>query len=151
MTKNDIIIPAVFGLTLVVIYLGFLILVPRPSLTIKINGIPVAALTSKDIISSKPVTVKSGVITPAETGNIPDSMLVHLPSGEGRMVRFPEKGNKAIDIRGRLTVTTTTLEYGIYRQTNSTEMYAYSNEEVRLIENGTMTSEKVNQRIQEGN
>lgn len=151
MTKSDIIIPAVFGLILLAIYLGFVILVPRPTLTIKIDGVSVSSLTAKDIKPTQAVKVTNGIIEPASTGNIPNAIRISLPNGDNIYTHFPAKGNKVIDVRGRLTVTTTTLDYGIYQQTNSTEMYAYTDEEVTLIENGTEIPEEVNQRIRDGN
>jgi len=151
MTKNDYIVPAVFGMILVAIYLGCVVLVPRPSLAVKIDGTLVSSLTTKDITSAQAVLVTNGVIKPARNGNPPNAILIRLPNGHNLYTHFPGRGSKVLDVRGRLTVTTTTNDYGIFSRSTSTEMYAFTDEEVRLIENGTLTHEEVEQRIRDDN
>lgn len=150
MTKNDFIIPAVFGLILVVIYLASLDWISPPSLTVKVFGKPVANAPARFFNSQygHAVTDANGTVhLPSARG--PDtSIRVSLPDGTGVYIRFPTYGNKTVDIQGPKTITRTEIYYfGIIKSTEESSMYRFTGKQADAIKGEKMTIEELQEQI----
>lgn len=150
MTKNDIIIPAVFGLILVAIYLASLDWISSPSLTVKFYGKPVA---------NKPVmllntahkdlrTDASGKVELPDYSNQNSAIHLSLPDGSGTFLHFPRYGNRTIDFQGAKTITREEISYfGIFSSTEQNTTYAYTHEQADAIDAKQLTFEEAQKQI----
>ena len=157
MTKNDFIIPAVFGLILVAIYLASLDWISPPSLTVKFYGKPVA--NAPVMFSNTPVmlfntpnddllTDANGRVKIPSTSDGDVGIHVSLPDGTGAFLRFPEYGNRTVDFQGPKTITRSKVTYfGVYESTEESTQYSFTDAQADAIDAKQMTIEEVQKQI----
>lgn len=150
MTKNDFIIPAVFGLILVAIYLASLDWISPPSLTVKFYGKPVANAPVLPLNTSVPnaQTDKTGTISSRKPGVNWNNLHINLPDGSGAFLRFPEYGNKTVDYRGPKTILRTEVYYfGLLKTTEESSMYHMTDKQSDAIKAGKITVIELEEQI----
>ncbi len=150
MTKNDFIIPAVFGLILFAIYLASLDWISPPSLTVKFYGKPVA--NSPVMFFNTPhddlLTDANGRVNMPNTSDGDVGIHINLPDGSGAFLRFPQYGNKTVDYRGPKTISRTEMYYfGIFKTTEESSTYAFTDAQADAIDSKKMTLEEVQEQI----
>lgn len=148
MTKNDFIIPAVFGLILAVIYLASLDWISPPSLTVQIYGKPVAnaSVMVFNSVNHRASTDASGSIQGADLGG--KHVHVFFPEGKGLLIKCPEFGRKIVDFQGPKTITRTEVSYfGIFTSVEESTQYTYADEQFNAIQMKQMTLEEVEEQI----
>lgn len=144
MTKNDIIIPAVFGLTLVVIYLASLAWISPPSLTVKIYGKPVAngSIMVFNSANHRASTDTTGSIQRPDLGG--KQIHVFAPDGTGLLIKYPEYGRMIVDFQGAKILTQCEVTYfGIFTSTKERTQYPYTDLQFDAIQLTPMTTEEV--------
>lgn len=150
MTKNDFIIPAVFGLILVVIYLASLDWISPPSLTVKVYGKPVAAASVTFLHTShdNTLTDANGTVLSPSTLAPNSGVRVALPDGANAYLHFPTYGNRTVDFQGPKTITRTEVYYfGIIKSTEESSMYGMTDEQADAIETKKMPIEQLQEQI----
>ncbi|QDU77526.1 hypothetical protein Pan97_45970 [Bremerella volcania] len=144
MIKNDFIIPAVFGLILVAIYLASLDWISPPSVTVKYYGKPVANTSVMFMNTSQQdaLTDANGRVYLSNRGDHNASIHVSLPDGTGTFLRFPRYGNWTVDFQGPKTITRSEVSYfGIFTSTEEGTTYSYTDEQADAIDTKQMTIE----------
>lgn len=154
MTKNDIIIPAVFGLILVAIYLASLDWISPPSLTVKFYGKPVA--NTSVMFFNMPhnpsrggvQTDANGLVTMPKTDDENAGIHVSLPDGTGTFLRFPTYGNRTVDFQGPKTIIRSKISYfGIYESTEESTQYSFTDAQADAIDAKQITLEEAQEQI----
>jgi len=150
MTKRDLLIPGVFALILVAIYLASLDWISSPSLTVKFYGKPVAN-TSVRFFNTSHDDVLTDASGSVELPNLSDpnaGIFVTLPDGSGSFLHFPQHGNRTVDFQGKRTITHSKVTYfGIITSTDESTIYAYTDDVADAIDAKKLTIEEVQRRI----
>ncbi len=113
----------------------------RPHLTILVNGSPAANVTVSDVQTGTPhQTDSTGTLNYSVRSGKQNAVFVPISGGGIRMVSFPPRGHRTIDIRGRYTRSTTVVyDFGLLRREQTTVQHDLTDAEAAAARNrGTM-------------
>ncbi len=121
----------------------------QPRLTILVNGSPAANITVTDIQTASPRTTDAtGTLAYGLDRKKQNAVFVPIDGGGQRLISFPVRGHKTVDLRGRYTRSKTVVYHlGILRADKITEEYDLTDAEMAALKAGNVTMAEVQEAI----
>ncbi|WP_153557397.1 hypothetical protein [Roseimaritima sediminicola] len=121
----------------------------RPRLTIMIDGVPAANLSVIDGQTGLPRKLDATGTTAFDNDHWKQNFIfVEQTSGNYRMIPFPSRGHKTVDLRGRHIKTKSVVYYlGLVRRENTSSAYELTDEEFAALKAGERTLDDIKQTI----
>lgn len=122
---------------------------PQPALTILHYGKPVANVVVEDPLSNNRWTTDAnGTLFSSFRNQLPKVMNIPTPDGQISTFSLESNGHTTIDMHDRTTtLTTVRREFGLFRATNQTTQFAFTDEERAAINRGEITFQEASARL----